>query len=324
MTREPHVSVLFEHAARRGPLHGLSPLAYDPAYVDAQLPYFRTVFGPGRYFELDVSGWENLPPGPVMLVSNHSGGTTALDGFGLIIAWYDHIGTSRPLHGLAHELLFASPALGRYAERCGILRARPDLAREVLQDLRRDVLVMPGGDQDVWRPARDRYKVRFAGRTGYARTAVSLGIPIVPVAHVGAHHTLFVLTDGREVARRMGFVRRLARAEVWPVHLSVPWGLALGPWPHVPIPARLTYRLGAPITPLQGVSPRTAVAALDAAVRGSLQGMLTQMQEEGIGRPRGPVHAVRRVGQGLGAIADLTYAMRRGLADGSFPRPPDP
>ena len=63
--------------------------------------------------------------------------------------------------------------------------------------------------------------------------------------------------------------RAVARADVFPVHLSLPWGLAVGPWPHLPPPSRMAYRIGAPIQP--DGTDADAVARLDAAVRQGLQ-----------------------------------------------------
>lgn len=266
-----------DHVAKLSSL-GTDPGDFDPAFVERQLAVVHRLFGPGRYFDVDVAGWENLPEGGSMLVSNHSGGTTVLDGWGFMAAWYRHHGVHRPLHGLAHEMIFATRPTGRYFARAGVLRAGHDAAERVVKEYGRSFMVMPGGDQDVWRPARQRFQVNFDGRKGYARTALRLNTPVVPVAHVGAHHTLYVLTDGRAFARAAG-IHKLVRAEVFPVHLSFPWGLAVGPWPHLPPPARLSYRLGAPISPADfaHLPEDAAVLALDAAVRASIQAMLDEL-----------------------------------------------
>ncbi len=53
---------------------GTDPGEYDPDEVKRTLPTVKKLFGPGRYFGVDVKGWENMPEAPVMIVSNHSGG----------------------------------------------------------------------------------------------------------------------------------------------------------------------------------------------------------------------------------------------------------
>jgi len=254
---------------------GSDARAWDAAAAGRTLARIAPLFGAHGYFPLDARGFEHVPAAPTMLVSNHSGGTTIPDAWGFLFAWYRHFGTARPVHVLVHEMILATDVTGRYFSERGALRASGTAAREAIAGFGRDVLVMPGGDIDTWRPWTRRYQVEFAGRTGYARTALELGVPIVPVAHAGAHSTLFVITDGRAIARVMGLAR-IARAHVWPVHLSLPWGLAIGPWPHFPLPAKLRYRLGAPIVPRAcgGRPTDDDVRELDARVRAAVQSML--------------------------------------------------
>ena len=263
---------------------------YDAEALQQTHKKLSALFGERRrYFRVKASGFEHLPDQPVMLVSNHSGGTTLLDAFGLLYAWYDHFGYERPVHPAGHEMLLAAPASGRYLARRGVVRANRRNAGRVLGEWKRDLLVYPGGDVDVWRPYRDRYKVRFAGRTGYARLALQHGVPIVPVSHVGAHHTLRVLTDGSRFAKAIR-LNEIARANIWPVHLSFPLGLAVGPVPHIPTPTTLRYRIGPVIWPedvgMSGAAEpdSTQIEAFDARVRAAVQTGLDELAEEVEGR----------------------------------------
>ena len=260
----------------------------DPADLDLELleetmRHAGPLFGPGRWFGLDVSGWEHIPGPPSLLVSNHSGGTTIPDVWGFAVAWYRHFGVSRPCNALAHEMVFSNPITGSFFAKRGILRANRELARRVLTEFRRDLLVLPGGDKEVWRPWKDRWTVRWSGRKGYARTAIETGVPVVPVAHAGAHNTLMVLSDGAAIARRLG-LKKLVRAEIWPLHISIPWGLTLGPWPHLPLPTTLRYRIGAPITPPALEDPERGpteaqVRDLDQTVRSAVQALLFDLRD---------------------------------------------
>ena len=261
---------------------GSDPSVYDVEAALATVAALGPLFGPRRYFRLDARGLASAPPAPCLFVSNHSGGTTIPDAWGFGIAWYRHFGRTRPLTVLAHELLFATEATGRFFAERGLLRASMQSARNAIVDFGRDVLVMPGGERDTWRPHRKRYQVEFAGRTGYAKLALELGVPIVPVANAGAHDTLWVLSDGRWIARALG-LPRLVRAEIFPVHLSLPWGLAIGPWPHVPLPVTLRYRIGPAIVPPRpkGTAPTDdEVKALDAEVRAGVQRLLDALARE--------------------------------------------
>lgn len=267
------------HARFGGGDLGKDPGAVDPGAVRRVDAWARLLLGEDRYFPIEASGWENLPPPPVMLVSNHSGGTSIPDAWGLGSAWYRQVGFERPIHVMAHDMVFSLKGLGRAFEKVGVLRASRAQARKVLGEWGRDLMVFPGGDLDTWRPFSARYDVRFSGRTGYARLAAELGVPIVPVAHVGAHHTLVVLTDGRKLARRLG-LPRIARATIFPVHLSIPWGLAVGPMPHLPPPTVLRYRVGAPLRADPALPLDAAAVALDAEVQRSIQTMLHALRDD--------------------------------------------
>jgi len=250
--------------------------------VKRTLPYVKKLYGPGRYFSVDVTGWENVPEAPAMIVSNHSGGTTIPDVWGFVAAWYQNFGVHRPLHPMAHELILSTQLTGEFFARRGVLRASRGLALSVLRDWKRDLMVMPGGDLDTWRPYSERYRVRFSGRTGYVRTALAAGVPIIPLAHAGAHETLIVLSDGRRLARAL-HLQEIARASIWPVHLSLPWGLAIGPWPHLPTPARFRYRIGPAVEPPAHVAPEAEpdeelVQEYDRSVQAAVQRLLDELK----------------------------------------------
>jgi 1-acyl-sn-glycerol-3-phosphate acyltransferase len=264
---------------------GDDPGDFDLAAIDEVCRWIGMIFGPGRYFPVEVAGWDNLPEAPAMVVSNHSGGTLFLDSWGLLYAWYTHFGTERPIHPVAHEILLGNPVTGPFFSKRGVVRADRDIVQRVIEERRDDLLVMPGGDLDVWRPFAKRYEVQFAGRKGYARIALNAGVPIVPVANAGAHETFVVLSDGHKLANLLR-LPQLARAHVWPVHLSLPWGLAIGPWPHFPVPTTLRYRFGEPIHPREvGVTPGRApseeqIEAFDEKVRAGVQHQLDLLRDE--------------------------------------------
>ena len=268
---------------RDNPPWGSQTQEADPIAIRSVHRIMRCFFGPGRWFQLDVQGWEALPPPPVLLVSNHSGGTIIPDAWGFMTAWYDRFGTGRVLHPLAHELILSNPKTGPWLARWGALRGEASIAEDALATGRRDVLVMPGGDVDTWRPYRDRYQVCFGGRRGYARLAMAAQVPVVPIANAGAHETLIVLARGERLAKWMR-LPRLARARVFPVHLSLPYGLAVGPWPHLPPPTRLRYRLGPPLMPPAPArtkgAHRDAVSRFDRNVRSALQGLLDELRSD--------------------------------------------
>jgi 1-acyl-sn-glycerol-3-phosphate acyltransferase len=256
----------------------------DPEFVKTMVSRLHALFGPEKsYFTTDVVGWDNVPERNALLIANHSGGTSIPDVWGLAMSWYDRFGETRPAHALAHEMVFALDGVGSRFARMGILRARRDMGEQVLREWKRDLVVMPGGDLDAWRPWTERYKVRFSGRKGYAKLAIRSGAPIVPIAHAGAHDTLIVLTDGQRMAAKLHFPE-LFRAHIFPVHLSFPFGLSVGPFPHLPPTTRLRYRIGQPVEVPQlapGQQPTQAmVDEVDLAVRTELQSQLDILRDQ--------------------------------------------
>lgn len=258
---------------------------FDRGAVEHARRLLGLLFGERRYFGIDVRGWDRVPDAPAMVVSNHSGGTLIPDVWGLCYAWYTHFGTERAIHPTAHDVVLGNRFTGTFFAKRGVVRANRQVAGQVLRDWKRDLLVMPGGDLDTWRPFTKRYRVCFSGRKGYARLALRSGVPIVPVVNAGAHSTLIVLSDGRKLAELLR-LPKLVRASIWPVHLSLPYGLAVGPWPHIPIPVRLRYRFAKPIYPEDvgarpGEEPTEAqVRELDARVRAGMQAELDELRHE--------------------------------------------
>lgn len=251
--------------------------------VEATL-FLERFFGTQGRFPVMASGLPRIPSPPLMIVSNHSGGSTVLDCLGLAYAWYSQFEGTRPLHFLAHEILLATRITGPFFDRVGVLKTSKAVAREVLMDWRRDVVVLPGGDQDTWRPYKHRFQVNFAGRVGYAKIALESRAPVLPVANAGAHETLIVLTDGARIAERLR-LHDLFRIDVFPIHLSLPWLIGVGPWPHLPFPRPLRYRFGQPVPLPEGLEPgkpvtKEQIRDYDRRVRAALQSLLDDLAAE--------------------------------------------
>jgi len=264
------------------PAWGTQGDRFDPDRVERAAQWLGRLFEPGAAFPVEMQGLENLTDSPALLVSNHSGGSTVLDCLGFAYAWYQHFGGARPLHFLAHEILLATRLTGPFFDQVGVLRTSRQVAHQALAEWKRDIIVMPGGDRDTWRPWSERHNVRFSGHTGYARLALQTGVPAVPVAHCGPHDTLVIITDGKRIAERLR-LHELFRIDVFPIHLSLPWGIGIGPWPHLPWPTPFRYRVGAPVplpVPRDPSPSDEMVAAYDEKVRSALQNLLNGLAAE--------------------------------------------
>jgi 1-acyl-sn-glycerol-3-phosphate acyltransferase len=239
--------------------------ARDPAFISVVLDAFRAL---GRhYFRAQVQGLENVPAsGPAMLVGNHSGGIMPFDTFITLAAIWDRLGPDRPVHLLAHDLLWHDPVGRRLCAKFGMLRATPASARLAL-DAGRLVLVYPGSDLDSWRPFTERNRVRLGGRQGFLRAAVSAQVPVVPVVSVGTHEQLVVLSTGEWLASLLGF-KRVVRSAAFPIVWALPWGVTSGFLPYLPLPAQTTVRVGSPLGwPHLGPADLDRPGVLDACYR---------------------------------------------------------
>ncbi|MBW3657611.1 MAG: acyltransferase family protein [Actinobacteria bacterium] len=198
------------------------------------------------YFRLEVDGWERLPEAPCLLVGVHSGGALTMDAWTLIHAWWRHFGPDRFLHGTAHDVLMTAPGLGDYFRQVGVLPASPDAVSDAL-GAGYDVIVWPGGEKDSMRHWRKRDTAVLGGRTGFVRMALEQQVPIVPVATVGGHDTVFVVNEGGWIAGLAGF-REVFRATRAPIVVGPPFGIAIETIPmHVPLPAKIRTEFLDPI-----------------------------------------------------------------------------
>jgi len=199
------------------------------------------------YFRLEIDGWERIPDEPVLLIGVHSGGPLTMDAWTTVFSWWRHFGEDRPLHGTAHDVLMKSPKLGDYFRRMGVISP----TRENIQaafDKGDDVILWPGGEVDSYRSWSKRDKAVLGGRKGFIRLAIRNGVPIVPVATVGGHDTLFVLSEGRLLAKALKLKERM-RTEFAPITLSWPFGIALHltPFQHIPLPSKIRTELLEPV-----------------------------------------------------------------------------
>ncbi len=138
-----------------------------------------------RYFRAEVRGLDAMPAaGGALVVSNHSGGMFTPDVLVFAPAFYDKFGFDRPrLHpGPLRHIHRAN--VGDWLRRAGVIEASRENAAKALRS-GAVVLVFPGGDYDSYRPTFSENKIDFAGRTGYVRTAIETGVPIVPVVSIG-------------------------------------------------------------------------------------------------------------------------------------------
>jgi 1-acyl-sn-glycerol-3-phosphate acyltransferase len=226
------------------------------------------------YFRSDVRGLESLPPGGALIVANHSGGLFATDIPVLAVAFYDKFGYDRPIYTLSHDLMFTGP-LGTLVARAGFIRANRANAAKALRT-GGVVVVFPGGEYDAYRPTALRNVIDFNGRTGYVRTALEAGVPIVPAVSIGGQENQLYLTRGMWLAERLR-LKRLLRTQILPISVGFPFGLSAMIPLNLPLPTKVVTELLEPIDIAAQFGKDPDVEKVDAHVRGAMQTALDQL-----------------------------------------------
>jgi 1-acyl-sn-glycerol-3-phosphate acyltransferase len=231
-----------------------------------------------RYYRAEVRGLESFPrTGAALVVSNHSGGTLTPDVLIFAPAFYDEFGYDRPLHTLAHYGVFLGPT-GGLMRRLGVIEANRENAGKALRS-GAVVLVFPGGDYDSFRPTFAENVIDFGGRTGYVRTAIDAGVPIVPTVSIGAQESQLFLVRGDSIARLLG-LKRLIRMEILPISVGFPFGLSMIFPPNIPLPTKVVTQVVESIHLMREFGKDPDVDEVDSHVRTVMQEALDRLAEE--------------------------------------------
>lgn len=230
-----------------------------------------------RWFRSEVRGMESMPPGAALVVSNHSGGMFTPDPLIFGAEFYTMFGYERPIYTLAHNTVLMGP-LEATMLRLGVVHANRENASAALES-GAVVLVFPGGDYDSYRPTSAESIIDFNGRTGYIRTALEAGVPLVPTVSIGAQQSQLFLTRGTGLAKRLGLDERL-RLKILPVSIGFPFGLSMILPPNVPLPTKIITQVLDPIDIAAEFGENPDVNAVDSHVRSVMQAALDTLAEQ--------------------------------------------
>mgnify|MGYP003564758780 FL=1 len=221
----------------------------DPEALRSLFPLWELLYH--LYFRVETDGWDQVPEkGSFLFVSSHNGGLASPDVSMFLYDWFRRFGVHRPAYGLMQREAFSSERTLASVTRVGAVPAIPSVA---IAALRRGapVLVYPGGVDDLFRPYTKRYQIELAGRKGFIKLALRENVPIIPLVSVGAHETLMILTDCKDLMtflRQQGMVDSSSpMTRVFPIYLGLPWGLAFGFAPNLPLPTKIYTRVCPPI-----------------------------------------------------------------------------
>ncbi|WP_116451923.1 lysophospholipid acyltransferase family protein [Blastococcus litoris] len=206
----------------------------------------------GIFGRVEVTGGvpDELRDGPLLLAANHIGD---FDPFVIAVALHEAGVVPRIM---ATGGIMSAPVAGPLLERTGAIRVErgTELARHAVRVT--EVALVSGGHVVAYPEGRvgltaDGWPER--GRTGMARMALGLGVPVIPVSQWGAHE---VLQYGNDWGKLRTALRAVVRRPALRVHVGPPVQLDDLQMGRVGDANRARYRIAAAIT--RGLVPLRA------------------------------------------------------------------
>jgi 1-acyl-sn-glycerol-3-phosphate acyltransferase len=182
--RDPRLTDVDEWG-RSEHMRGIARRLYDPFYR--------------RWFRAEWEGLEKIPSdGGALLVANHA---AAIPSDAPVIMHGIETELERPVYGLADQLFKTMPVIGTVWSRVGGVVAHPDNAYRLLREQKQLVLVFPEGSKGPGKHYSERYRLRRFGRGGFVEIAMRAGVPIVPIAVVGAEESMPIIFKSNTLAK---------------------------------------------------------------------------------------------------------------------------
>jgi 1-acyl-sn-glycerol-3-phosphate acyltransferase len=228
------------------------------------------------WFRCEVEGIEHVPAvGGALLVANHAGALPP-DALMIATAIKEEHPRPRPLHLTVEHWFKGYPLVSMLVTKIGGVPAHPANVHRLLHDERQLVLVFPEGAKGTEKLYKDRYRLRRFGRGGFVEAAARAGVPIVPVAVMGAEEAMPTFAQ-------LGLLKRLTGLIYFPVTPLFPHFGLLGA---VPLPAKFRLRFLPPVAtdrlPDAALQDRGLLQDVADEIRGRIQDELVDM----VGRRR--------------------------------------
>ena len=155
-----------------------------------------------RLFRVEWEGLEKIPrEGGALLVANHA---AAIPSDAPVIMHGIEEELGRPVYGLADHLFKGIPVVGTMWARAGGVAAHPENAYRLLREQQQLALVFPEGGKGPGKTYAERYQLRRFGRGGFVEIAMRAGVPVIPIAVVGAEESMPILFKIPYIAKLLG------------------------------------------------------------------------------------------------------------------------
>jgi 1-acyl-sn-glycerol-3-phosphate acyltransferase len=199
------------------------------------------------WFRCEVEGIENVPgTGGALLVSNHAGALPP-DAAMITKAIREEHPQPRLVRPLVENFFKGYPGLSMLLPKIGCVPAHPANAHRLLADEGQLALVFPEGRKGSEKLYKERYRLRRFGRGGFVETAMKAGVPIIPIAVIGAE-------EAQPIFAHVSALQKLTKLIYFPITPTFP---ALGPLAALAfLPAKFKIRFLEPVrTDDMGAAP---------------------------------------------------------------------
>lgn len=235
----------------------------------------RKVYEPiySKWFRVTWEGFENIPAeGGALLVANHAG---AIPSDAPAIMHGIERDLQRPIYGLADHVFRTMPMIGTLWSRSGGVVAHPENAYRLLREQQQLALVFPEGTKGPSKHVSQRYQLRRFGRGGFVEIAMRAGVPVIPIAVVGAEESMPVVARIPALSNALGI-------PYFPITANMALAPILGPLATVAyFPAKFTIRVLEPVRfdvePDQPRYSRNRIMDASEAIRDTIQTALYDM-----------------------------------------------
>jgi 1-acyl-sn-glycerol-3-phosphate acyltransferase len=169
-------------------VRALARRLYDPIYR--------------QWFRAEWDGLEKIPTeGGALIVANHAGAIPS-DAPAIMHGIESELG--RPVYGMADHFFKGLPVVGTLWSRAGGVAAHPENTYRLLREQGQLALVFPEGTKGPGKLYAERYRLRRFGRGGFVEIAMRAGVPVIPIAVVGAEESMPILWKSATLARILG------------------------------------------------------------------------------------------------------------------------
>tara|TARA_R110000868_G_scaffold14661_6_gene67861 strand:- start:969 stop:1859 length:891 start_codon:yes stop_codon:yes gene_type:complete len=213
-----------------------------------------------HYFKVRCFGLENISDQPFIVVANHSG-QIAIDGMLICSMFSTEVEPPRILRPMVERFFTGIPFIGSWAAEGGaVLGDRQNCIN--LLERKESVLVFPEGVRGIAKDSSDFYEMKSFGR-GFFRIALATGVPILPIAVVGAEEFYPLVWHPLKLAKKIGL-------PAFPITPNL-----------VPLPSPVDIHVGKPFVIPKELSADAPDSELDIHID-SIHASIQKMLDEGL------------------------------------------